>query len=289
MKVMWTGYGKMGTLMAERVRNAGHEVTVHDISEERRQAARAAGFFVTDNMASASDADLIVSSLPHDMAVASTLRGTTGVLAYASPGATLLETSTISLKQSAFVDTEARERGVGYVRAPVSGSVAAARDGRLSAFASGPAADLVRVAPVLESFARTVLHAGSSDEARVLKLAINLMVATQAASLAEAHALAVRGGVSPAVVLNAISASAISSPHLASQCQRLAEGDLTPTFTVNQMLKDLGLVADAARALGVPVWVSGAAQQLLVATEASGLGERDYISCVGRLAELAGL
>jgi 3-hydroxyisobutyrate dehydrogenase-like beta-hydroxyacid dehydrogenase len=287
MKVLWTGYGKMGTPMAYRVREAGHVVTVHDISAERRQAARDDGFPVTDTLTVASEAELIVSSLPHDVAAAQTLRGDGGVLAHAPRDATLLETSTISLSESALIAVEAQARGVGYVRAPVSGSVHAARDGRLSAFVSGAGADLVHVGPVLESFVRGVLHAGRADEARLLKLAINLMVATQAASLAEAHALAVGGGVSPAVALEAIGASALSSPHLSSQCRRLADGDLSPTFTVNQMLKDLGLVADAARALGVPTWVSAAAHQLLVSTQAAGLGERDYIACVTRLADMA--
>ena len=289
MNILWIGYGKIGEPMCAHVATA-HNVEVLDSGAAQRAAARANGLrLVEDASEAAAAADVIVASLPHDAAVRSVLADPKGVLAQARSGAVLIETSTISVAASAAVAEAASARGIAYLRAPVSGTVGAARQGGLSTFVSGPADALERVRPVIECYAKKIIPVGLDEQARVMKLAVNLMVDTLMVSLSEAYALCRKGGVEPKVAIDAISGSAIASPHLAFKADCLLRGDFTPTFTVTQTRKDLRLINESARDLGVPVLLGAAVEQIMAAAESMGLGEEDYIACGKLVLQLAGL
>ncbi|MFM0658089.1 NAD(P)-dependent oxidoreductase [Paraburkholderia sediminicola] len=290
MNIVWIGFGKMGEPMALRVAAAGHALQVFDVSDERRAAARAQNLEVIGSLEGlVGDADVIVSSLPNDAAALQVLAGEGGALTHARAGALLIETSTISASASASLAKVADARQLGYLRAPISGSVSAAANGTLTTFISGPEAVIERAGPIVSTYASTIRVVGDAEQARVMKLAVNLMVTTLVASLGEAYALCAKGGISPKVALDAISASAIGSPHLKFKADALERRDFTPTFTVAQMRKDLKLISDGARELSVPVLLGAAVEQIMCATEASGFGGEDYIACAKVIAGLSGL
>ncbi|SAK76511.1 NAD(P)-dependent oxidoreductase [Caballeronia ptereochthonis] len=288
MNIMWIGYGKMGEPMARRVSDAGHTLLVVDASMARRNLAREQGFSVSEpEHADAAAADLIVTSLPNDAAARLVLTGDVDLLARARPGTVLIETSTISVGASSAIAKACGEREVGYVRAPVSGSIAAAGDGTLTSFISGPAQARAQARTLVECYASTVMEIGDAEQARVMKLAINLMVTTIVASLGEAYVLCVKGGIAPGAALDAIGASAIGSPHLRFKAAALAQRDFTAAFTVAQMRKDLQLILDGARAYGSPVFLGAVVDQIMAAAEASGHGEEDYLACVKVIEDMA--
>ncbi|WP_375508542.1 NAD(P)-dependent oxidoreductase [uncultured Caballeronia sp.] len=290
MNVFWLGFGKMGEPMALRVAGAGHALKVFDLSDERRAAARAHNLEVIESLGDAvAKADAIVSSLPNDAAVSQLLADEVGALLNAKPGTLLIETSTISAAASAVLAKAAAVRQLGYLRAPISGSVAAAANGTLTTFISGPEDVIERASPIVSAYASTICVVGDAEQARVMKLAVNLMVTTLVASLGEAYALCTKGGIEPKVALDAISTSAIGSPHLKFKANALERRDFTPTFTTVQMRKDLKLISDGARELGVPVLLGAAVEQIMSATEASGFGEEDYVACAKVIAGLSGL
>jgi 3-hydroxyisobutyrate dehydrogenase-like beta-hydroxyacid dehydrogenase len=290
MNILWLGFGKMGEPMAMRVAAAGHAVQVFDVNDERRAAARAQNLEVVGSLEDpVARADVIVSSLPNDAAALQVLAGEGGVLMHAKPGALLIETSTISVSASASIAKTTGARQLGYLRAPISGSVAAAANGTLSTFISGPEAVIERAWPIVSAYASTIRVVGDAEQARMMKLAVNLMVTTLVASLGEAYALCTKGGIAPKVALDAISASAIGSPHLKFKADALERRDFTPTFTVAQMRKDLKLISDGARELSVPILLGASVEQIMTATEASGLGGEDYLACAKVIAGLSGL
>jgi 3-hydroxyisobutyrate dehydrogenase-like beta-hydroxyacid dehydrogenase len=290
MNILWLGFGKMGEPMAARVAAAGHVVHVFEISEERRAAARSRNLSVIETLDDAIGVtDVIISSLPNDAAALQTLAGERSALRHAKTGALLIDTSTISVSASVAVASSAAQREIGYLRAPVSGSVAAAANGALTTFISGPEAAIERARPIISSWASTIRVVGDAEQARVMKLAVNMMVTTLVASLGEAYALCTKGGIAPKVALEAISASAIGSPHLKSKADALERLDFTPTFTVAQMRKDLRLISDGARELGVPVVLGATVEQIMAAAESCGFGNEDYLACAKVIAGLAGL
>jgi len=289
LNVLWVGYGKMGRPMCSRVAAAGHRVTVLDAGAAQRDGAAANGLAVAAGPAAAAEADVVVASLPDDAATRDALASGSGVLAHCRNGALLIETSTISVGASRAVARAAEAGGVAYARAPVSGTVGAAAAGSLSSFVSGPGNVLRRAAPVIACYAGTVVPVGPDEQARVVKLAVNLMVHTLMVSLSEAYAFCRKGGVAPRAVVDAVSGSAIASPHLALKAHALLREDFAPTFTVTQTRKDLRLVSEEARELGVPVLLGAAIEQVLAATESMGLGDLYYIAHSKLIAQLSGL
>jgi 3-hydroxyisobutyrate dehydrogenase-like beta-hydroxyacid dehydrogenase len=290
MNVVWLGFGKMGEPMAARVAAAGHIVHIFEINEERRAAARARNLLVVESLDEAmAHADVIVSSLPNDAAALQILAGEGSALRHAKAGALLIETSTITVSASALIANSAVGQEIGYLRAPISGSVAAAANGTLTTFVSGPETVVERARPIVSAWAATIRVVGDAEQARVMKLAVNLMVTTLVASLGEAYALCTKGGIAPKAALEAISASAIASPHLKSKADALERLDFTPTFTVAQMRKDLKLISDGARELGVPILLGVTVEQIMAASEACGFGDEDYVACAKVIAGLSGL
>ena len=290
MRVLWIGYGKMGRPMCRRVAAQGHALYMYDVAAARRAEATVDAIdLVSDLAATAEEADVVVTSLPHDAACRDALIGATGILCRCRPGSVLVETSTISVAASRDIAEVASSQSVDYLRAPVSGTVGAADMGKLSTFVSGDEGVVERVAPILAAYANAVIPVGGGEAARVVKLAVNLMVHTLMVSLGEAHALCRKGGVRADLAMTAICRSAIASPHLELKADSLLRADFTPTFTISQTRKDLRLVNEAARDLGVPVLLGATVEQILAAAESTGLGELDYIAHGKLIADMAGL
>jgi 3-hydroxyisobutyrate dehydrogenase-like beta-hydroxyacid dehydrogenase len=200
MNILWIGYGKMGEPMAARAAAAGHTVQVSDMSRERCDAARANDLeVVAITPESAGQADVILTSLPNDAAALQLLAGVTSALSHVRAGALLIETSTISASASASIANIAQARGIGYVRGPVSvsvsvsGSVTAAANGALTTFLSGAHDAIEQARPIVGAYASNLVVVGDAEQARTMKLAINLMVTTLVASLCEAYTLCTKG------------------------------------------------------------------------------------------------
>jgi 3-hydroxyisobutyrate dehydrogenase len=122
-----------------------------------------------------------------------------------------------------------------------------------------------------------------------MKLVVNLMIAQTSAMLAEALTLGRKGGLDWRDMFGVLTASAVASPILKAKAAQLAARDFTPTFTVEQMRKDLGLILDAAAHANVPLPQAAATLQLMQSASAQGLGGQDYaaiIRCVERAAGL---
>jgi len=290
MNILWIGYGKMGRPMGASVGKRGHRIAVLDPGVEQRAGAVADGLeLATDARAAAEAAELIFASLPNDEACIAALTGAEGALAHASRGAILIETSTISVAASGRIAEAAEARGVAYLRAPVSGTVGAAATSKLTTFVSGPSEALEHAREAMSAYAGKILHVGSDEQARVMKLAVNLMVVTLMVSLSEAYSLCRKGGVDPAIAIDAICNSAIGSPHLTFKANALLHEDFTPTFTITQTRKDMRLIVEAARDLAAPILLGGAVEQVFTAGAGMGFADEDYIACGKVIARLAGI
>jgi 3-hydroxyisobutyrate dehydrogenase len=288
--VGWIGVGKMGLPMAGHLLAAGHGVVAHDVADAgvaalvERGATRAASAAEV-----ARGASIVFSSLPHDAALRAVALGPDGVLAHAPRGALFADTSTVSPSVSGEVATAAEARGVRYLRVTVSGNNHMAAKAALTVMASGPADAFEEALPLLQRFGPNVFHVGDAEQARVLKLVINLMIAGTAGMLGEALALGRRGGLAWGQMLDIIGASAVGSPIVKAKSVELKRRDFTPTFTCVQMQKDLDLILGAGQELGVPMPVTAVVAQLVQACIGTGDAEDDYIATVKLIERLSGL
>lgn len=288
LPVGWIGVGKMGLPMAGHLVTAGCTVRAYDTVPARLallSGAQAAGSLAD----AARGASVVFSSLPDDAALRAVALSPEGALAAMAPGSLYIDTSTVSPSLSAEVAAEAARRGVRHLRVTVSGNNHFAEAATLTVFASGAKADFDAVQPLLARFGPVQMYVGEAEQARTIKLVINLMIAVTSGMLAEALALGGKGGLAWDTMLEAISASAVGSPIVKSKAKELAARDFTPTFTPAQLGKDLDLMLDAAREWNVPLTMTAHMRQLMQAVIASGRGGEDYVAVVKLLEDMAGI
>lgn len=271
----------MGLPMAGHLLAAGHHVTACDLVPALVQAAVARGARAADSPAAAArDAEVVFSSIPDDKALRAVALPQNGVLAGARPGTVYVDTSTVSAEASADVAAAAAAKGVHYLRVTVSGNNKMAEAKALTIMVSGERAAYEKCRPLLALFGPHQYYVGEAEQARTLKLAVNLMVYATIAGLAEALAIGRRGGVEWEQMLDVIAASAIGSPLIKAKSSALKARDFSATFTCLQARKDLGLIAGAAAAGGVPAPVAEIAARLIEDCIASGSGEEDYAAMI---------
>lgn len=290
MDVSVLGLGQMGTAIAERLIGAGHTVRVWNRSGGKAGGLVAKGAIELDAPQEAWKSDACITMLADSNALTD--------LALASPhglvrdsragGKFLIDMSTVSPESSGAVAEAAQATGIKYLRAPVSGNPGVVRAGNLTIVVSGDKADHAEAEGLLRDIGPNVYYAGAGEAARIIKLALNLMIAGTAELLAECVALAEAHGVERGPLLEIVAASAVGSPFVKYKVGPLLADDYASTFSTRLMRKDLDLILASAATGGVPLPVTGVVQQLLQACISTGLGELDFMSLLIRLKREAG-
>lgn len=286
----WIGLGKMGVPMAHNLIKAGAPLSVYNRTPKRTRDLEAAGATVADSLqALAGSVEVVISMVSDDAALDAVSMGTDGAFQAMAPGSIFIDMSTVSPAISAKVANAAKTKGIRYLRAPVSGSVALAAAAMLTILASGPREAYDECLPIFDAMSAKQYHVGSAEEARVLKLSLNMMVGITAAMMGEALAFGEGGGMDWDQMLEIISNSAVASPLVGYKVAPLKARDFTPAFSASQMAKDFDLALDAARDTGVPMPVTTLVREFWEEMEASGKGELDFFAYVTLLEEMAGI
>lgn len=275
------GLGNMGTPMAERLLAAGYAVVVHNRTRAKAQPLVGLGATVAETAAElAGQVDVVLTSVANDDALEAVAAA---ILGAARPGTTLVDTSTVSPGASARVAERAEAASVDYLRAPVSGNPSVVRAGNLSFIVSGSPEALERVAPVLGAIGATISHVGDGEHARIVKLAINLMIGGLAQLMSEAIVLGEASGVSREALLEVMGTSAAGAPFVRYKTDALLRDDFSATFTTTLMAKDVDLVLDAADDAHVQLPLARELKGLLRATAEAGYADDDFMALLLRL------
>jgi 3-hydroxyisobutyrate dehydrogenase len=278
MKIGFVGVGKMGQPMAGHLLKAGHAVVACDLSPALVAAIVARGATSAATPADAArDAEVVFSSLPDDAALR---KVADGVLAGARPGTIFVDTSTVSPAISAEVAGDFAAKRLHYLRVALSGNNKMAEQAALTVIASGEKAIYEKCLPLLALFGPSRYFVGEAEQARALKLAINLMVYATIAGLGEALAIGKRHGLDWGQMIDVMAASAIGSPLLRAKSAALKAHDFSATFNCLQARKDLTLINGAAGASGVAAPVAAIAAALVEDCIAHGAAEDDYAAMI---------
>lgn len=290
MDVAVVGLGRMGRALAVRLAGQGHHLTVWNRSPGAAQELAAEhGVAVAPDLAGVwAPGRTAITFLADDAAVEDVCTGAGGLLETAPAGAMLVEMSTISAAASARVAEAAARHGVRYLRAPVSGNPSVIAAGNLGIMVSGARADFDAAHDLLHAIGPKVFHVGEGEQARVMKLALNAMIAGTTELLAEAITLGEASGLDRAGMLEVISGSAIASPFVGYKTAALVGRDYTATFSTALLAKDLGLALDAAAGAGVSLPVTEQVAELTRETVAEGLGDLDFLALLPHLQNAAG-
>jgi 3-hydroxyisobutyrate dehydrogenase-like beta-hydroxyacid dehydrogenase len=290
VRVAFVGIGKMGLPMAGNIARAGHEVTVFNRTLERCDPLRDDGATVATSAAEAvREAEVLVTMLADPAAVSSQILADEAVLGDAPEGLVWLEMSTIGPTAAREFAARAAEAGVTMLDAPVSGSVAVAEAAALVSMVGGDADALERARPVLEATTKAHFHLGGSGAGAAMKLAVNVMIASQTVAISEALVLAEAAGIERADAYEVIGAGALASPFVDYKKAAFLDPDGTPpAFALDLMRKDLGLALEQGDAAGLPLL--GATAASAAVTLAAGLegGDEDLVRVADALRRIGG-
>ena len=281
------GLGNMGTAIAERLLDAGFPLVVNNRTPAKAEALGALGAEVaTTPEKLAEQVDVVLTSLANDAAFEDVAGR---VIAAARPGTVLVDMSTVSPDASAHIASLADMASVRYLRAPVSGNPSVVRAGNLSFIVSGARETLDDIEAVIRAIGPTIHHVGEGEQARIVKLAINLMIAVLAQVMSEALVLAEASGVSRAALLEVMASSAAGAPFVKYKTEPLLRDDFSATFTTALMEKDIDLVLDAAGEAGVELPLAREMKTHLRAAIDAGYGDDDFIALFLHLRSATGL
>lgn len=280
-RIAFLGLGIMGTGMARRLLDAGHDVVVHNRTPQRAQELVAAGATLAPSpRAAAQGAAVVISMVADDDASRAMWLGAEGALAGMAPDAIAVECSTLTVDWVKELAAAARAE---FLDAPVTGSKKAAAAGELNFLVGGSPAAFTRVKPILAAMGRSVTHLGPTGSGAMIKLINNFLCGVQVASLAEAIAWIERGGLDRAQAVNVLTEGSPGSPLVKMLAARMTAADYTPNFKLALMAKDLRYAQATAARSGVDL---GSAKQALAAFDAAikrGEGDRDMSAVIERL------
>jgi 3-hydroxyisobutyrate dehydrogenase-like beta-hydroxyacid dehydrogenase len=276
----------MGTAVAERLLGAGYRLVVFNRTAQKTEGLAAQGAEVAETLAELLErADVVVTSLANDSALEAVAAE---VVPAARPGTVLIDLSTVSPTASARVASLAEDASVEYLRAPVSGNPSVVRAGNLTFMVSGSRETLERVEPVLLAIGPTIHYVGDGEQARVVKLAINLMIAGLAQLMSEALVLGEAAGVSRETLLEVMGSSAAGAPFVTYKTEPLLRDDYSATFTTALMEKDIDLMLDAAEEAGLELPVASEMKRIVRAAIDAGYGDDDFMALYLHLRSASG-
>ena len=252
----WVGLGTMGGPMAGHLVRAGHRVQAHNRTPARArhwrehylQTIQPAGELAGSVNDAAHGAEIVFTCVGGDDDLRQVARTAFAVMA---PGSILVDHSTTSASVARELASEAAARGLHFIDAPVSGGQAGAENGQLAIMAGGEAGTFARIEPVIAAYAKRARLVGPTGAGQLTKMVNQICFTGVVAGLAEGLFFAEKAGLDCQAVLDVISQGAAQSWQMDHRAQTMLRGEYDFGFAVDWVRKDLGIVLDEARALGV--------------------------------------
>ena len=283
------GLGIMGRPMARNLIKAGYPLVVHNRSRGAVDELAGAGAKAASSPKDvAAQCDVLITMLPNSPDVELVALGRDGIIEGGRSGLVFIDMSTISPIISQKVGAALAAKGVRMLDAPVSGGEKGAVDAALSIMVGGDQALFDAMLPIFQAMGKTITLLGPLGAGGFTKLANQIIVAVNLTALAEALTLARKAGLDRELTLTALGGGLAGSKCLEQKKPNYLANTYNPGFKIDLHYKDLGLIMDAARALGVPLPATAVVQELFNAMRVKGRGGLDHSGIITLLEDLAG-
>ncbi len=257
LRIGFIGLGNVGSQLAGNLRRHAVQLTVRDLDPARVQALVDAGASAARSARELAEAsDVVITCLPSPAASAEVMEAADGVLGALSPGKIWLEMSTTDHAEVRRLGALVEARGASALDCPVSGGCHRATTGNIAIFAGGSRAAFERVLPLLAILGQRILHTGALGSASQLKVLTNYLCTVHLAALAEALTVAAVAGLDLNTAYEAIRISSGNSFVHETESQVILNGSRDINFTMDLVIKDVGLFDELARAHHVPLELS---------------------------------
>lgn len=286
ISIGFLGLGKMGSVMAPLLIEAGYDLSVWNRNAEKANNLVSLGAkLVSSPAALASTADVVVSMLADDAAVIAVYEGPDGLLSVPVNGKLFIDMSTLRPPTVHYLAKQVQDSGASFVDAPVSGTVAPAKIGKLLVLCGASKDDFERAQPILDIFGRRIVHAGPVGQGTLLKLVVNLPLAVYWGSLAEAIAMGNEGGLDLNLMLDTIQDSSAALAVLGLKIPTILGEPSPVAFDVASMKKDLLSMLDTGENFGVPMPATNGVLETYSATLDDGYGDADAVEIIRYITE----
>ena len=277
MKIAVIGLGTMGAPMAANLLKAGCGVLVHNRTSSKEAPLVALGAQrAADPASAAREAEIVLTSVSDTPDVESVLlRPGSGAIEGLRTGGLVIDCSSISPDGTRRLGQLFRERGIGFVDAPVSGGSEGAIQGTLTIMCGGAQEDFDRALPVLKIIGRRITLVGPLGCGQVAKAVNQVVIAGTYQTLAEGLALACRAGADPERVVSAIDGGVAGSWILTNRSQKMLKDEYPLGFRVRLHRKDLAIALETARTLNVPLPVASLVASMEDTLISAGYGDED--------------
>ena len=279
-RVGFIGLGTMGLPMVTNLARAGVAVAAHDVSAHALAAARALpGVEAADSpKAVAERAAVVFTCLPNDAIVRQAYLGPDGIAAGGRPGLVTCDCSTVSPEATVDVHRALAARGIVHMDTPMLGSQPQAVAGEIFFIVGGDPAQLPRIEPYLRIMGKLHLYVGPASTGNRIKLMHNGLAAVISVAVAEALGTCVEAGVDPHVFYEVVckGGGMAYGTYWERRARRVVDGDFSPTFMLQHMVKDATLALAHARAVGVPTPLLEETQRTYEEALADGWGQQDF-------------
>jgi 3-hydroxyisobutyrate dehydrogenase len=263
-KIGWIGMGRMGYPMAERLLDAGYDVTIWNRTKSKAEPLAKKGGKIADHLSELAKVDIVFSIVATGKDLDEVYFGKNSLTAGGKAPPIVVDCSTIAVEESATIRDRLKQLDSDFIACPVSGNAKVIKAGKLSAVASGPEAAFRKAEPMIQVFApRGVSYVGEGELARVCKIAHNVMLGVVIENLIEITLLTNKMGVPRHAFLAFLNNGVMGSMFTAYKSPALVNLDWTTTFTPELLRKDLDLGLELARENDVIMPVTAAAREVL--------------------------
>jgi 3-hydroxyisobutyrate dehydrogenase len=274
--IAFLGLGAMGSRMASNLHAAGHALRVYNRDAGKAAPFAAKGAAACDSPAAVvRGAEFVVSMVADDVATRALMLGAAGAIGAAAPGTVVIDSSTNTPAMAREAAQAAAARGVHYLDAPVSGSLAQAQGKELVFMVGGDKAAFDRAQPLFAAMGRLSRHMGGPGAGATIKLINNMLSGSATAAIAEAASVAEAAGADRAAALEILGEGAAGSRLLKTRLPKMFNRDFAPQFQLELMEKDLRYFLQMAQELDRPVPLAALVRSQFQAARRNALGKFD--------------
>ena len=288
-RIGFIGLGIMGAPMASNLCKAGYPPAVYDLNPTAVQRLTAQGSRELPPSAMGAECDVLFTILPNGSVVDSVLFGPGGAAADLRPGSLVVDMSSVTPEESRSFSTRLKDRGVGFLDAPVSGGEPKAIDGTLAFMVGGSQDDFQRAWPYFQAMGASALLVGPCGCGSTAKLANQIIVNLTIAAVSEALVLATKAGADPEKVYQAIRGGLAGSTVLDVKAPMMLARNFVPGGKISINLKDIKNVMSSAHAMDVPLPLTAQLLEIMQSLKMGGHLDDDHAGIVQYFERLAGV
>jgi len=283
-KIGLIGTGMLGNAVGLHLLESGHELIVYNRTKEKTSELKNHGAKVVDfpkDVASLSE--LVIICVKDAAAVKEVSFGHDGIVEWNHENLVVADMSTINPNETKQISKQFKESGITLLEIPVMGGPNVAIKGGLVLMASGNEEVFNKHKKVFETIAKQIFFLGQSGVAHSVKLAMNIQIAMLALAISEGITLARASSIDPETFLKILNSTYFKTGMSENKAYKMISDKFEPTFTLNNLKKDLNTINEAAKSFGVSLPMSTRAEEIYQKAIEEGFGDLDYTGILAYL------